>query len=152
LTLPSGVRTATALIGPAREPADDRTLPSIMDAISRGSREAFVLLFDRTAGAIGVELTACSADTEPRAAILAATYVEVWWLAGCRSSTDRDVQQWISRILHRRAMAVHRAVSSPAGWEQRPSRAELELAILLGRPVDRLWTTRTPSPAEVIGR
>jgi hypothetical protein len=148
LTLPPGARTTTALI----DPVVDRTLPSIMDAISGGSREAFVALFDRTAGFISVELTACLADADERAAILAATYVEVWWLAGCRSSADPDVPQWIRRILHRRVKAAHRAVSPPTGWQQRPSRAELELATLLDRSIDRLWTTRMPSPAEVTGR
>jgi hypothetical protein len=130
-------------------PATDGPLSPLMDAISQGSQEAFVVLFDRTAEAIDAELTAILADTEQRAAILAATYVEVWWMAGCRSSAEPDVPQWIRRILHRRVMAAHGLISPRTGPDRRPSRAELELAALLDRPIAGLRTAR---PAEVTRR
>ncbi|MEU4222202.1 hypothetical protein [Actinoplanes sp. NPDC026623] len=110
-----------------------------MEAISRGSRDAFAVLFDRTAGAIGAELTARLADPEQRVPILAATYVEVWWLAGCRSGAESDVTQWIRRILDRRIVDARRTMGRHVEREPQPGRAELELAGLLGRPVDRFW-------------
>ena len=120
---------------------DQRT----MAAISRGSREAFVGLFDRTSGPIRAELASCLPGGD-HAALVAATYVEVWWLAGCHSGPERDAEEWIKRILHRRIAEVERsakrrsrrppAASDPV--DRRPSRAELELAVLLGRPVRRM--------------
>jgi hypothetical protein len=140
---------ATHTVALRTVPATDDPLSSMVDAISQGNREAFAVLVDRTAEAIGAELTATVADTRQRAAILAATYVEVWWLAGCRSSAEPDVPQWIRRILHRRVIAAPGLISPRTGGDRRPSRAELELAALLDRPVDRLWTAR---PAEVTRR
>lgn len=127
-----------ALAG-AGPPTDENLEPSIMEAISQGSLEAFVMLVDRTAGAVGAELTARLPDPEQRVPIFAATYVEVWWLAGCRSGAEPDVTHWIRRILDRRIADAHRDTGRQVETEPRPGRAELELAGLLGRPIDRLW-------------
>ena len=121
----------------------------IIGAISRGSREAFALLFDRTSDGVRAELVLRLPDADQRAAVVfAATYVEVWWLAGCHSDPQVDAGEWIRRILHRRIadlgpLAMRQArVPSPAlqpAADLRPSCAELELAALLGRPIWRLW-------------
>jgi hypothetical protein len=123
----------------ADPPTDEKLEPPIVGAISRGSQEAFVMLFDRTAGTIRAELTARLPDSEQRIPILAATYVEVWWLAGCHRGAEPDVTRWIRGILDRRIADAHRATGQPVKGEPRPSRSELELADLLGRPIDRLW-------------
>ena len=112
---------------------------SMMEAVSRGSREAFVVLFDRTAATVGAGLTTRLGDPNKRTAILAATYVEVWWLAGCRSGAESDVSEWIRRILDRRVADADRATAQQADGEPRPGYAERELACLLDRPVERLW-------------
>jgi hypothetical protein len=96
-------------------------------------------MFDRTAGTISAELRARLADPEQRVPILAATYVEVWWLAGCRRGAEPDVTHWIRGILDRRIADAHRATGRQIEGEPRPGRSELELAGLLGRPIDRLW-------------
>jgi len=75
----------------------------------------------------------------PRVQILAATYVEVWWLAGCHRGEEPDVWRWIRGILDRRIADAHRATSRHLEGEPRPSRSELELADLLSQPIDRLW-------------
>ncbi|WP_436523624.1 hypothetical protein [Actinoplanes sp. HUAS TT8] len=111
---------------------DDSSPSPTMEAISRGSHEAFAVLFDRTCAAVAADLTARVAEPRRRTAILAATYVEVWWLAGCRSDADADETQWIRSILDRRVTEPHRP-------EAGPGRAERELADLLGRPVEELW-------------
>lgn len=114
-------------------------------AISRGSREAFTSLFDRTSGAVHAELASRLPDPERAAAVFAATYLEVWWLAGCKSGAELGAGEWINRILHRRiadAMAGRQwrtaSLTSESSTDLRPSCAELELAALLGRPVRRL--------------
>ena len=117
-------------------------------AISQGSREAFASLFDRTSGAVRAELALRFADPDRAAVVFAATYVEVWWLAGCHSGTEIDAGRWISRILQRRIADLEPIArrqsrtpppTSESAADLRPSCAELELAALLGRPVRRLW-------------
>ena len=116
-------------------------------AISRGSRDAFVALFDRTAGVVRAELASRLPDPARAAAVFAATYVEVWWLAGCHSGPEFDAEKWIRRILDRRIADVDpntrlwsRTPPTPADLAVvlRPSCAELELAALLRRPVKGL--------------
>jgi len=123
----------------AGPPSDESLELAILEAISQGSQQAFVMLFDRTAGTIRAELTARLPDPEQRVPILAATYVEVWWLAGCHRGAEPDVRRWIRGILDRRIADAHRATGRHLEGEPRPSRSELELADLLGQPIDRLW-------------
>jgi DNA-directed RNA polymerase specialized sigma24 family protein len=127
-------------IPPSADPAAERLLESAaMEAISRGSHQAFAGLVDRTAKNLAAGLEARLEEPRQRTAILAATYVEVWWLAGCRSDTDADVAQWIGRILERRIADSCRVPTDQAHHEPGRSRAEHELADLLGRPIDDLW-------------
>ncbi|WP_143162783.1 sigma-70 family RNA polymerase sigma factor [Couchioplanes caeruleus] len=94
--------TTRAGLSNAGSLADKNLENSLLEAIARGSQEAFGVLFDRTAGVVGADLTTRLRDPEQRAAILAASYLEVWWLAGCRSGVEPDVTQWVRRILDRR--------------------------------------------------
>ncbi|WP_157437029.1 hypothetical protein [Actinoplanes subtropicus] len=131
------------MIGRAMNVHDQPTLA----AISRGSREAFVSLFDRTSGAIGAELASRLPDGDQAVLVFAATYVEVWWLAGCHSGPGFDAVEWITQILRRRIADLdpnarqHSRMPSAApepAVDPRPSYAELELAALLGRPARRM--------------
>jgi hypothetical protein len=124
--------------------ADDRPM---VEAISRGSREAFVTLYDVTSGALRAELTSRLPDAERAVVVFAATYVEVWWLAGCHSGSEIDVMEWLRRILQRRIADVYGdasrlppSMTSDPGADRWPSYAASELAALLGRPVERLWS------------
>ena len=122
------------------EPPDPEGPPlPTMEAISRGSREAFALLFDRTAAVIAADLTTRIPDPRQRIAILAGTYVEVWWLAGCAGHAGADVTGWITGILDRRVTDACRAGGPRVQDWPGPGRVELELADLLGRPPGDLW-------------
>jgi hypothetical protein len=123
--------------------ADDRP---IVEAISRGSKAAFVTLFEFTSGAVRAEVAARLPHAQRAAPVFAATYVEVWWLAGCHCRPGVDVVAWIGQILDRRiadadACVSRRPLPTSADHPEDPwpSRAELELAALLGRPCDTLW-------------
>lgn len=135
----AGRKASSGVPAGAGPPSDENLESSIVEAISRGSQEAFVILFDRTVGTIRAELTARLPDPEQRVPILAATYVEVWWLAGCHRGAEPDVTRWIRGILDRRMADAHRATGRHVEGEPRPSRSELELADLLGQPIDSLW-------------
>jgi hypothetical protein len=41
-------------------------------------------------------------DQQRAAGVLAGTFVEVWWLAGCHVDPDADVMAWIDEIVQRR--------------------------------------------------
>jgi hypothetical protein len=120
-------------------PPGDVIGQATIDAISQGSREAFTLLFEQTAGPVGAELAARFPDPDQCLRLLAATYVEVWWLAGCGTGAEPGVTDWIMRILQRRMADATRSTGVPGGGDPHRSYATMELADLLGRPVDRLW-------------
>jgi hypothetical protein len=121
------------------EQAGDSTL---IDLTSQGSKSAFSALFDRTFEAASAQLSADFPDSARRSEILAASYVEVWWLAGCHGGPEVDAMSWIVSIVRRRvdeaARWTPRPGAQPAVEGPRPSYAELELAALLRRPVDDL--------------
>jgi hypothetical protein len=116
--------------------------------ISGDDRNAFVELFDRLSGPLRDGLGARLADPPCAEIIITATFVEVWWLAGCHSGPETDVVAWINRIVDRRvgelrplaAQFVYQADFSQLTpgvlATMRARRAELELAALLGRPDD----------------
>jgi hypothetical protein len=122
-------------------------LNALIGPISRGSRDAFVTLFDHTRGAVRAGIDSRLRDPQSAAAVFAATYVEVWWLAGCHTGPGVDVLAWIDRIAERRSAEAGPAPGTPApsqepGWvdaaDPQHLRAALELSSLLGRPVDPL--------------
>jgi hypothetical protein len=110
--------------------------------IAHDDRSAFVELFDQCSGLVVAELQKQVSDRDLVAGILAGTFVEVWWLAGCHVDPDTDVMRWLGEIVRRRVADSRPAAASsgdPAGpgpnlispaWTQG---IEVELAGLLGR-------------------
>lgn len=134
------------LAGAPRFDLEQATDSDLIDLISRGSVPAFVALFDGTADVVRAELAHDLPGTTTRInEILAATYLEVWWLAGCHRKVPADVPGWITGIARRRFAEASRGTAWCAGHtaleNPRPSYAELEIATLLRRPVDRLLQT-----------
>jgi hypothetical protein len=129
-------------IGPAATDHEQVSDSILIERISRGSVPAFAALFDRTSDAARAELTADLPGAGRAGEILAASYVEVWWLAGCRRTSRSDATTWITGIVRRRVAeagrAIPRQIRDAAMEDLRPSHAELEVASLLQRPVDRL--------------
>ncbi|GAA2864221.1 hypothetical protein Acy02nite_71850 [Actinoplanes cyaneus] len=125
----------------------DDHLRSLMDPISRGDRDAFVTLFDHTRAAVRATIDEELQDPQCAAAVFAATYVEVWWLAGCHIGSGTDVVGWINRIAERRS-AEEQPCPASASSAPEPAigdavdaqhlRALLELTSLLGRPLEPL--------------
>jgi hypothetical protein len=120
--------------------SDDSGYAALVDAISRGSGPAFAELFDRTSAEVRAVLAALPVGTGRRQEILAASYLEVWWLAGCHTGPVPDVVEWITGIARRKFAEAHAGGepssepvgagrTAPAGYALR------ELAALLRRPV-----------------
>lgn len=123
---------------------------TLVELISAGSRVAFAALFDRTAETVCARITPDIPSHVRRGEILAATYVEVWWLAGCRRvPAETDVMGWIVGIARRRLDDTARGRSELRTPElvdgSRPTYAELEVAALLRRPVGDLLPPREPA-------
>ncbi|GIF43386.1 hypothetical protein [Actinoplanes xinjiangensis] len=114
----------------------------LVDAVSRGNTAAFIQLFDRTSAVIRTVVETLPLSAVQRDEILAASYLEVWWLAGCHIDPDLDVVEWITGIVRRRVAELRiggRPLSEPRTAGGSPhGYARLELAALLHRPVDDL--------------
>jgi hypothetical protein len=135
-------RAGPAGTGPVAIDIEQATDSALIELISRGSVPAFVALFDRTSEAVHTELTVELPGAARTGEIFAASYVEVWWLAGCHRTVEADVTGWIISIVRRRIAEASRETPRPGVRTLveglRPSYAELEVAALLSRPVDRL--------------
>jgi hypothetical protein len=102
--------------------------------ISDDDRDAFVELFDHLSPRLLDALRSRLSSPYLAAAIVTATFVEVWWLAGFHVGRDSDVVAWIDRIAQRRVQEGPPAITDVASLRARC--AELELGALLGRPAD----------------
>jgi hypothetical protein len=132
-------RSVRAVNAQADRPTDGSDA-ALMDAISRGSVPAFVALYDRTSAAVGAMLATLPTGAGRPAEIFAASYLEVWWLAGCHTEPGVDAVAWITDIVRRR---IAEARIDPGIVENpRPDYAQLELTELL----------RGPVPDPIIGR
>ncbi|MFI5889633.1 hypothetical protein ACIA5D_05875 [Actinoplanes sp. NPDC051513] len=138
---PGGRPRLAVPVGAAQVDFEQCSDSTLVDWISRGSVAAFVALFDRTSSATRDELMARLPGAGQVSQVLAASYVEVWWLAGCRHTPEADITSWIIDIARRRAAEASRRTpwrGEHDAWAgPRPSYAELEVATLLRRPVDR---------------
>ncbi len=144
---PIDVRHLVEAAGSSRSLRDDSGSTEdsrSIEAISGGSRPAFAALLDRTSGAVRAAPAGRVRHPARAAEVFAATYVEVWWLAGCHVAPTIDVLGWITCILRRRIadaqLTPECGATGPAtlNGDLRPSYLELELVALLGRPVDHL--------------
>ncbi|MBW6439808.1 hypothetical protein KZ829_39390 [Actinoplanes hulinensis] len=110
--------------------------------ISDNDRGAFAELFDQCSGLVLPGLRGQVPDQHRVAGILAGTFIEVWWLAGCHVDPDTDVMAWIDEIVQRRVADSWPAAPSAANPTS-PGRGilgalwahsiEVELAGLLSR-------------------
>jgi DNA-directed RNA polymerase specialized sigma24 family protein len=120
--------------------------------IADNDRGAFAELFDQYSGLLSRRLRRQVPDRHRVAGVVAGTFVEVWWLAGCHVDPDTDVMVWIDEILQRRVADSRPGAPSSAdpalpgmGLRGAPwtHGVEVELAGLLSRQLWGLW--RTPS-------
>jgi hypothetical protein len=102
---------------------------------------AFHELFHRVSGPVSSRVRRQVPDPLRVSGVVAGTFVEVWWLAGCHVDPDTDVMAWINKIVRRRVAdsrplapppADSGAVASAAITALWVQRVEAELATLLG--------------------
>ena len=101
--------------------------------IADDDHAAFSELYYRCSGLVAYGLRSQVTDRRRAAGVLAGTFVEVWWLAGCHVDEDTDVMVWIEGIVQRR-VADSRPAAEPGPGVPSPHWArgvEMELAALL---------------------
>jgi hypothetical protein len=123
-------------------PGGPERLRWLIRRIADDDRGAFAELFDQCSELVSRRLRSQVPDRRRVAGVLAGTFVEVWWLAGCHVDPDTDVMVWIEAILQRRVADSRPAAPSSvnpaspdmgllgAPWAQG---VEAELAGLLRR-------------------
>jgi DNA-directed RNA polymerase specialized sigma24 family protein len=132
-------RRETALPGPG---GDADRLRWLLRRIADDDRGAFAELFHQLSAPMSSRVRHQVADPLRGAGVVAGTFVEVWWLAGCHINPETDVMAWINKIVWRR-VADSRPPAKPAADSVAPTpgvltalwthRLEAELAGLLRR-------------------
>jgi DNA-directed RNA polymerase specialized sigma24 family protein len=114
----------------------------LLRRVADDDRGAFGELFHRVSGPVSSRVRRQVPDPFRVAGVVAGTFVEVWWLAGCHVDPDTDVMAWINKIVRRRVADSRQLAPPPADsvavasaaitglWVQR---VEVELAALLRR-------------------
>ena len=85
-------------------PAGDRDpLLRLMRRIVAGDRAAFADLYRMLSPALEEALRAQAVDSAAAAAIISATFTEVWWMARFHTDADADIHAWTAGVVRRRA-------------------------------------------------
>jgi len=101
--------------GPASSgPRGPERVRWLIRRIADDDRDAFAELFDLCSGPVSSGLRDQVSDRHRAAGILAGTFTEVWWLAGCHVDPDTDVMAWIDEIVQRRVADSRPAAPSVA--------------------------------------
>jgi DNA-directed RNA polymerase specialized sigma24 family protein len=112
-----------------RDAVPEADFGSLMERVSRGDQEAFATLYERTSGPVRDRIQARLVHPDATTTLVAAVYVEVWWLAGCYAGPASGVTGWIHGIAERR---LKDRPPVPAASTERTIEVR-ELADLLGR-------------------
>jgi hypothetical protein len=107
---------------------------ALLSGVSGGDVTAFRILVDRTAEHVRAALTELQLGRGGQDEILAATYLEVWWLAGCHDQPNTDVVGWIVGIAKRRAAKIA-TDCGPDSEGTRTRHAQVEFAMLFHHPI-----------------
>jgi hypothetical protein len=127
---PSGNNTFRGLSG-------GNSYIALLSGVSGGDVTAFRILVDRTARHVRAALTELQLGRDGQDEILAATYLEVWWLAGCHDQPDAHVVGWIVGIAKRRAAKIA-TDCGPDSEGPHAGHAQVEFAMLFHHPISEV--------------
>jgi DNA-directed RNA polymerase specialized sigma24 family protein len=74
-------------------------LTQLLRRVAASDQNAFVLLYDATSGQVRQQVRAALSAGDAVDAVVAATFLQVWWLAPLYNPDDADVPAWISAIV-----------------------------------------------------
>ena len=90
-------------------PRDSRVLDTLLHRVANADQPALAELYRMVSTDIRVQVEQTLSDPGDVDAVMAATFVEVWWLARGHAASHPDVRAWIRSIATRRACERHRA-------------------------------------------
>jgi DNA-directed RNA polymerase specialized sigma24 family protein len=134
--MPGKVKIMTVRLGSTPSPLEDRAgevpLAQLVRRVAASDLTAFVLLYDALSSEVRQQVGAVLSAGDAVDAVVAATFLQVWWLAPFRGPDDEDVPAWIrgiasGRIADRRRNAV---VTPPA--DHVPAQQRLPWSVLSG--------------------
>ncbi len=105
--------------------AETVAMTQLMRRVAASDRTAFVALYDAMVSQVRQQATAELSAGDAVDAVVAATFLQVWWLAPLYYAEDTDVPAWISaiaagRIADRRRNAVFTPVVAGPAHERLP--------------------------------
>ena len=78
-------------------------LNDLVQQVADADGRAFARLYQALAPAVARDLRPAMPDPADAAAVIAATFVEVWWLARFHAAAGTDVPAWVMAVARRRA-------------------------------------------------
>ncbi len=101
--------------------AKEMPLAQLVRRVAASDRKAFALLYDALSGEVRQQVRAVLSAGDAVDAVVAATFLQVWWLAPLQDPDDEDVPAWICAIAsgriadrQRNAMSTPPVVHAPA--------------------------------------
>jgi DNA-directed RNA polymerase specialized sigma24 family protein len=112
--------------------AGEEPLTQLLRRVAASDRTAFVLLYDAMSGQVGQQVLAALSAGDAVDAVVAATFLQVWWLAPLYNPHHSDVPAWISGIVSGRIADRQRnAVFTPPAVDV-PAQQRLPWSVLSG--------------------
>lgn len=94
---------------------DSRVLNTLLHRVAGADRSALAELYRIVSADVRVQVEHILPDPGDVDAVMAATFVEVWWLARGHVASDPDVRVWIRAIASRRAGERDRSNAAAGG-------------------------------------
>jgi len=112
--------------------AAEEPLTHLLRRVAASDRTAFVLLYDAMSSQVRQQALAALPAGNAVDAVVAATFLQVWWLAPLYNPHDSDVPAWISAIASGRIADRQRnAVFTPPAVDV-PAQQRLPWSVLSG--------------------
>ena len=87
---------------------DDRTMAELLHRVANRDEAALVSMWAALSGEIAALLRPTLPDSADVAAVLTATFTEMWWLSPMHDTADTDVRGWLTSIARQRGIERQR--------------------------------------------
>lgn len=82
----------------AGDRVDELPMARLLRRVAASDQKAFVMLYDAMSGHVRRQALAELSSANAADAVVAATFLQVWWLAPLHNPDDADVPAWITAI------------------------------------------------------
>ncbi len=105
-------RIAAAVLAVAVAECSQPTLSGLLRRVAQRDHAAFTAMYDLLGGEIGERVGAQLCDPRQRAAVVDATFVELWWLASAHADCS-DSMAWVHAVADTRSREVLQRTEVP---------------------------------------